>query len=107
MTVQVQTVRQLQGLLDLYRAGYQSSIIDQTVSKLVALEIKHWQTELQRLASRLVEYEQRYHMASAEFYRRFRSGELGDDMDLVEWSVFWDMYQNTQKRLDALTGNAL
>ena len=26
-------------------------------------------------------------MTSKDFYRRFRSGELGDDMDFVEWSA--------------------
>jgi 3-methyladenine DNA glycosylase AlkD len=42
-------------------------------------------------------------MTSAEFYQRFRSGELGDDMDFVEWSVFWDMRQATKRRLNELT----
>ena len=41
-------------------------------------------------------------MTSDEFYRRFRNGELGDDMDLVEWSIFWDMHQATEKRLSWL-----
>jgi len=48
-------------------------------------------------------YEQRYAMTSAEFYQRFCSGELGDAMDYVEWSVFWDMYQATLRRMEALT----
>lgn len=43
-----------------------------------------------------------YGMTSKDFYRRFRSGELGDEMDFVEWSVFWDMHVATQKRLDSL-----
>lgn len=50
---------------------------------------------LSRLAARLSGYEQQYGMTSHKFYRRFRSGELGDDMDLVEWSIFWEMYQAT------------
>ncbi len=45
-------------------------------------------------------------MTSDEFYRRFRNGELGDDMDLVEWSIFWDMYQATEKRLAGLVKQA-
>jgi hypothetical protein len=41
-------------------------------------------------------------MSSQEFYRRFRAGELGDEMDFVEWSVFYEMYQVTRQRLDML-----
>jgi hypothetical protein len=42
-------------------------------------------------------------MGSEEFYRRFRAGELGDDIDFVEWGVFWDMHRATERRLDELT----
>jgi hypothetical protein len=106
MTVQVSTVGRLQSLLDLYRSGYRSPVVDQTVGKLIALEIAQCRTELQRLVARLSAYEQQYHMTSDEFYRRFRNGELGDDMDLVEWSIFWDMYQATEKRLAGLVKQA-
>ena len=36
-------------------------------------------------------------MTSDEFYRRFRAGKLGDDMVFVEWSIFWEMCQATEK----------
>ena len=106
MTVESKTVSRLQSLLDLYRDGYQSAVVDQTVSKLISLEARQCHAELQRLSARLAEYEQRYGIASAEFYRRFRAGTMGDDMDFVEWSVFWDMHQATQKRLDDLIKQA-
>jgi hypothetical protein len=106
MTVQTQTVGRLQSLLELYLGGYQSQVVDQTVTKLISLEVSQSRAELQRLAARLITYEQQYGMASKDFYRRFRLGELGDDMDFVEWSVFWDMHQATQKRLDSLVKQA-
>ncbi len=53
--------------------------------------------KLGRLAARLSAYEQGYGLTSDEFYRRFRTGELGDDMEFVEWSIFWEMYQATEK----------
>lgn len=106
MTVQTQTVNRLQSLLDLYRSGYRSPVVDQTVGKLIALEVKQCRDELQRLAARLSDYERQYEMSSDEFYRRFRAGELGDDMDMVEWSIFWDMRQATEKRLAGLAKQA-
>ncbi len=106
MTVQVQTVSRLQSLLDLYLGGYNSPVVDQTVGKLVALEVKQCHTDLQRLAARLSDYEQQYHMTSDDFYRRFRNGDLWDDMDFVEWSIFWDMHQAAEKRLAGLVKQA-
>ena len=53
--------------------------------------------ELGRLAARLSAYEQGYGLTSDEFYRRFHTGELGDDVEFVEWSIFWEMYQATEK----------
>ena len=103
MTIETGTVGKLQSLIRLYREGYRSPVIDQAVRKLVALEVEQTQTELQRLETRLLAYEQQYDIPSDEFYRRFRSGELGDDMDFVEWSVFWDMHEAALRRLDELT----
>jgi hypothetical protein len=68
---------------------------DVTNRPVVSVEVG----ELNRLAARLSTYEQRYGMASDEFYRRFRSGELGDAFDFVEWSIFLEMYQAAEKRL--------
>lgn len=103
MTMETGTVDRLQSLIRLYHEGYRSPTIDHAVVKLIALEIEHARVELQRLEARLLAYEQRYSMSSDEFYRRFRTGELGDDMDFVEWSVFWDMAQATRRRLDEMT----
>ncbi len=52
--------------------------------------------ESRRLGARLLAYKQQYGMTSDNFYRRFRAGILGDDMDFVEWSIFWEMYQATE-----------
>ncbi len=71
-------------------------------SKLTALETRQCRDELQRLAARLSDYERQYERSSAEFYRRFRAGDLGDDMDFVEWSIFWDMRQAAETRLAGL-----
>ncbi len=37
-----------------------------------------------------------------KFTRRFRSGELGDDMEWVEWSIFYEMSATGQQRLTLL-----
>ena len=105
MTLESQTESRLQSLLDLYRKGYRSAVIDQAVSKLVALESEQNRAELKRLEVRLAQYELQFGMRSEDFYRRFRAGELGDEMDLVEWSVFWEMHLAGRQRLARLLQN--
>lgn len=58
--------------------------------------------EKKDLEKRLASYEAQYGMDSADFYRRFRAGELGDEMDFVEWSVFYEVYQALLEKVKLL-----
>jgi len=102
MNLQHDTTHQLQSLATLYKQGYHSDVIDQTVHKLLALEIAAAQQELTTLQGRLQTYEQQYQMASEDFYQQFRAGALGDSAEFVEWSVFYDMWLSIQQRLTTL-----
>lgn len=44
------------------------------------------------LSERLRGYERKYGYSTIEFYRRFRSGELGDDDDLMMWAGLYHLY---------------
>ncbi len=96
------TIKRLNGLLRLYEQGFQSAFVDRAVGEMIAAEAENTESELRRLRQKLEHYEQRYHMISADFYSRFRTGELGADIDVVEWSVFYDLYQGVQGRLQEL-----
>jgi len=102
MDVTVHTLKKLQGLERLYRRGFQSDVVDQTIEKLLELEIERARQEQQDLASRLSFYEEQYQMSSKAFYRRFHAGELGDAIDFVEWDVFYEMHQAILERLEML-----
>ena len=102
MDAAVRTLSKLQTLEQLYRQGLRSEVIDRAIDKLLAAEIERAQAERRDLEARLADYEKRYHMLSEEFYRRFRAGELGDGMDFVEWSVFYEMHQAILERLKVL-----
>ena len=102
MSTTMATLDKLRSLEQLYRQGYRTEVIDRTVDKLLAMEMEQAYKELRDLGARLSRYEQQYNMTSSEFYRRFRAGELGDEMDFVEWSVFYDMHQATLRRLKLL-----
>ena len=61
-----------------------------------------YEKEQHNLETRMAAYETQYQMASGEFYRRFRAGELGDAMDFVEWRVFYEMHQVILARIETL-----
>jgi hypothetical protein len=46
----------------------------------------------EELSERLREYERKYGYSTIDFYRRFQSGELGDDDDLMMWSGLYHLY---------------
>ena len=50
------------------------------------MEFKSKRLTFEELSERLREYERKYGYSTVEFYRRFQSGDLGDDDDLMMWS---------------------
>ena len=102
MEAAIRTLDKLRSLEQLYRQGFRSEVIDRTLDKLLAAEAERALAERRDLEARLSAYEKQFNMSSQEFYRRFRAGELGDGMDFVEWSVFYEMYQAIRQRLDVL-----
>jgi hypothetical protein len=55
------------------------------------------------LENRIKQYEDRYRISSEEFYPKFRSGELGDEMDYFEWNVYYEMLLAARKELSLLS----
>jgi len=101
-----QTLVDLQNLTTLYRQGHHSPVIERTVEKMVAFERDLARQEADEIDAKLRAYEQQHQMNSEDFYHRFRAGELGDDMDWVEWSVFYEMRAGVQQRLTLLEPRA-
>ena len=102
METHEKTLERLRILEGLYRDGYQSDVIDRSLGKLLDLERASARRHLEELDRRLHGYEEQYQMSSSDFYRRFRRGELGDDVGFVEWSAFFEMRLALHDRLDAL-----
>jgi hypothetical protein len=55
---------------------------------------------LASLVRSLVAYEQRYQMSSADFYARYRKGEMGDNADIVEWAGDYQHYLELKDELE-------
>jgi hypothetical protein len=56
------------------------------------MEFKSKRLTFEELSERLREYERKYGYSTIEFYRRFQSGGLGDDDDLMMWNGLYHLY---------------
>lgn len=109
MTVSANTTvaQRLSQLATLYSRGQASDVMDRTLGKLLAYEADTSRAQLDELRTELAEFEQRYGMSSAEFYRRYQAGKTDDRMDFVEWASLVQMAGNLEQRLRVLTGEAV
>ena len=56
--------------------------------------------ELLELAHELQEYERKHEMSSSEFFERFQRGELGDDMEWIDWAGTYQLFQRLKRRVE-------
>lgn len=78
------------------------SVLDKILTKFLAREQMRMRQLTQRLQRELKKFEQIYHMLSQEFYPRYNRGEMGDEMDFIEWAATWEMFTNAEKRMTLL-----
>lgn len=54
--------------------------------------LKPRRVEFSELTRMLAEYERKYNFSTIEFFRRYLTGELGDDDDLMMWARIYHLY---------------
>jgi hypothetical protein len=58
--------------------------------------------DLLGLASDLWEFEQKYQMSSADFYEKYQTGSLDDELQhCIEWVATYDFFVKTKRKLEA------
>jgi len=59
--------------------------LDTSLTKLVHFQIAKYRSNIKQTQLELKHFEAKYHMSSEDFYRRFKSGGIGDEGDYFEW----------------------
>ncbi len=98
MATVLEKVKQLEQYIAYNNAAI-DPVVDMTIDKLLSRENKRILTQKIQLAEQLTYFEQQYKLQSDEFYRRYQSGKMGDDMDFVEWASTVEMLRNLDERL--------
>ena len=96
------TLGRLRALESLYAQGYADEVVDLTVHKLLEHQVRKDEAQLAQLRTDLTRFEQRYAMSSADFFRRYQAGQMGDDADVFEWNALYKMYTRLADAVEVL-----
>lgn len=77
-------------------------VVDLTLEKLINREKQLLLADAAELQAELALFEERFGLPSADFHAQFERGELGDEMDYIEWASLYDMFLRTQALLAIL-----
>jgi len=66
--------------------------------KVLLDQVKH-DEKRDEICECLQGYERQYNLDSEQFYRRFMAGEMGDDLDYVEWAGFYELLFGERRSL--------
>jgi len=75
---------------------------DRILGKLLDTVLSQHRLRAKQYESDLREFENRYSLESATFYKRFEAGEMGDAMDYFEWAGLYELYQKAQDKIRRL-----
>ena len=93
LEVQPQTAQQLRKILELYpdQESFAQSIIAHQIA-----ELKY---SILNLRLDLDEYEEKYQLATRDFYQQFSQGNTDDREDYIIWAGLYEMLCKNEKRL--------
>jgi len=96
MTSNTVTLDRLRTLAEMYESGFTDQVVDLTVKKLIESQLQRDEIKLEELAVELRRYETQFSMMSPEFYEKYQRGEMGDNIEMFEWSVLYEMHMRLQ-----------
>lgn len=73
-------------------------VLDMTIEKLMQRELNRLLTVKARLSEQIAQFEDRYSLRSVQFYPKYEHGELGDEIDFIEWAATLDMIANLNQQ---------
>lgn len=79
-----------------------SLLVSATLDKLIGLIADDYRHKLTEYRRTLNEFERQHGMTTADFQRRFDSGELGDAPEWFDWDGYAALAAEAQKKLTEL-----
>jgi hypothetical protein len=73
------------------------------VQNIIAYQIAELRKGVLNIRLDLKRFEAQYQQSSEEFYQHFEQGQTDDSEDALLWAGLYEMLQDNERRLEALT----
>ena len=80
------------------------NVVETAISKLVEMKINQFNQEISDLKKDLKKFENKYNFKSDEFFKKFTTGQLNDNLDFTDWIAIYKMLQNRISDKSLLAG---
>lgn len=104
MIVMADVVNKIKILEELAKLGGEDEVFLLTIDKLTRYKRDKLENDLKEIEAQLRSFEDEYATDSDDFLLKFDKGEVGDNIDFMEWASLCDMKKRIQNRLILLEG---
>ncbi len=99
-----QTLSKVKNLEKFLQKYGDDTLLSGTISKMLDYQINKYNEKIKKLEKNLRKFERSYKKESSVFFKKFREGRLGDQMDFVEWSSLYEMRNRLMEKKAELEG---
>lgn len=86
----------------LFRTKAGKELALEALSSAIKRELKIVKAELEGFEEEMQRFESKHGLSSNEFYKKFESGELGDDEDYFTWWAAVHAHESIKTRIETL-----
>jgi hypothetical protein len=87
---------------DIKNTGLSKDFVKDVVSRTIKSRIEDINQKLTDRHTSMKYFEKKYGMKTDDFYKKFITGSLGDDMDFFEWKASCEIYKELKEEREAL-----
>lgn len=80
------------------------TVLDLTLDKILEREINKLEMKIADFSNQIRQWEETYQINSTSFIEKFESGQMGDNMDFVEWASTLEMKAKSEKYVSISNG---
>lgn len=88
---------------EIKNTGIPKDFVKNAVIRTLKSKIEEINQKLNDIYSSMRYFEKKYGMKTEEFYKKFTSGSLGDDMDFFEWKASAELYDELKEEKKVLS----
>ena len=87
---------------EIKNSGIPKEFVRDAVIRTLKSRIEEINQKLNDIQESIRYFEKKYGMKTEEFYKKFVSGALGDDMDFFEWKASYEIFNELKEEKRAL-----